>query len=675
MKKAVFGCGLAGILVLVGCQSGMYSSNVAVSKKDNGVSDYTVVDSLDVKEYSQSMPVVVEYKSTNKKGEHGLNNLLWFFTLGIVPGIMSEETTYDVTVKTPIGEKTGTCKVEASSWMGWLPIFVPYPGIADERTSSPKLPNATLEGKVRDQLVANLVSQFPKSEYVNFVAKNNSPERKAQRAKEEAAERERLAKERAEAERVRLAKEEADRSEKRVAEFELTHTVCPTNAIALYHDKAAKGDPIAQYFMGKALLWGIGCETNASMAYAWAKKSADSGFATGINLLGLCYLNGGGVEKDPLTAYEMFEKAADGGSLLGKRNAGECCLKGDGVAKDEKKGETLIKEAAEGGLVIAMLNMGYLRMGSKEYKKAASWFKMAMEAGSLEGKGMFVVAKSRGSIAKESDAELQKLRNVCDEIVGAGNGAFTRGEIASAYCILAEMAQKDDNLILELDMYERADEFGTYCSRKREIEEELAKKYSKSTILAMKKKLHQNKRQIGVVNGEGKDLAAKQSNQLLSFCGIKFGDELPKTPVFGDQRTKDGKSLMRTVKLQKPFRGMDHATVFASIKTRKICCVQLEWTTEGLGDDAVPEGKSVVEAVLKRFPDAEKIPRDMPDGFMNLHGDEYKVGGGTVSIGWVQSHFMSPPSRLQLTAKNDEFMRLAKEEYEQESGGDGSSVL
>ena len=67
------------------------------------------------------------------------------------------------------------------------------------------------------------------------------------------------------------------------------------------------------------------------------KKSADSGFATGINLLGLCYLNGGGVEKDPLTAYEMFEKAADGGSLLGKRNAGECCLKGEGVAKDEKK--------------------------------------------------------------------------------------------------------------------------------------------------------------------------------------------------------------------------------------------------------------------------------------------------------------------------------------------------
>lgn len=132
---------------------------------------------------------------------------------------------------------------------------------------------------------------------------------------------------------------------------------------------------------------------------------------------------------------------------------------------------------------------------------------------------------------------------------------------------------------------------------------------------------------------------------------------------------------MRMVKLQKPFQGMDHATVFASVKTRKICCVRLEWTKEGLNDDAVPEGSAVVGAVLKRFPDAEKIPCDMPDGFMNLHGEEYKVGGGKVSIEWVQRDFMYPPTRLQLTARNDEFMRLAEEEYNQESGGDGSSVL
>ena len=105
MKKIICGLSAVGLLVLAGCQSGMYSSNVFVDKNDTGVSDYTIVNSLDDKEYSQSMPVVVESRSTNQKGEHGLNNLLWFFTLGIVPGVSSETTTYDVTVKTPIGER------------------------------------------------------------------------------------------------------------------------------------------------------------------------------------------------------------------------------------------------------------------------------------------------------------------------------------------------------------------------------------------------------------------------------------------------------------------------------------------------------------------------------------------------------------------------------------------
>lgn len=213
-KKGMFSFGAAGVLALAGCQSGMYSCEVSAKRNNNGISDFTVVNSLDVAEFPQSMPVVVESKSTHEIGEHGWNNLLWFLTLGIVPGISSEETVYDVTVKTPLGEKSGACKVEACSWIGWLPIFIPYPGIAEERTANPQLPNAAIEGKVRDQLVANLVSQFSKKEYAEFAAKNNSPELKAQRARM-ATERKRLEKEQAaEAERVRVAKEKTEREEK-----------------------------------------------------------------------------------------------------------------------------------------------------------------------------------------------------------------------------------------------------------------------------------------------------------------------------------------------------------------------------------------------------------------------------------------------------------------------------
>lgn len=305
MKKQCAVGGVVGILALAGCQSGMYSSDVSVEKKDNGVSDYTIVKSLDCEEFPQSMPVVVESTSKNETGEHGLNNLLWFFTLGIVPGISSEMTTYEVTVKSPLGEKSGTCKVEASSWMGWLPIFIPYPGIAEERTARPKLPNELLENRVRDQLVANLVSQFSKAEYTEFSAKNNSPELKARRAKE-AAERERLAKEKAETERVRLAKEAAERTEKqrlamRTALYEKT----------VEHDLAAikkcysEGDRYENPFLGER-------RRNRGEKSDWLAKWASPrlGLAEADALAGEALLSEFGTKYMP-NAYASYEKKRD----------------------------------------------------------------------------------------------------------------------------------------------------------------------------------------------------------------------------------------------------------------------------------------------------------------------------------------------------------------------------
>ena len=325
---------MVGLLALSGCQSGMYSSDVSVDRKDDGVSDYTVVETLDldVIEYPPSMPVVVESRSTNQKGEHELNNWLWFFTLGIVPGVSSEATTYDVTVRTPIGEKSGTCTIEASSWMGWLPIFVPYPGIADERTWNPRLPNVTLEEKVRNQLVANLVSQFPKSEYANFVAKNNSPELKAQRAKEaaererlaneraeaecvrlakEAAERERLANERAEAERVRLAKEAAERAEKqrlamRTELYEMTVEYDLADIKACY----SEGDRYENPFLGER--WRNRDETTDWLA-KWS--SPRLGMTEADALAGEALLSEFGTKYLP-NAYANYEKKREALAVL-----------------------------------------------------------------------------------------------------------------------------------------------------------------------------------------------------------------------------------------------------------------------------------------------------------------------------------------------------------------------
>lgn len=171
-------------LAFVGWQSGMYSSDVSVERREGGVDDYLVVQSLPEGDAPVRMPVIVEVSTSSvMKVDHSVNNLLWFFTLGVVPFISSETEVCDMTVRTPIGEKSGTCTVEASWWGGWLPIFLPYPGVADERAANPELPNLVLAGKVRDRLVANLVSQFSKEEYASYVGRQNSQEMKAMRAK------------------------------------------------------------------------------------------------------------------------------------------------------------------------------------------------------------------------------------------------------------------------------------------------------------------------------------------------------------------------------------------------------------------------------------------------------------------------------------------------------------
>lgn len=212
--KFCIGVGIIGGLSLVGCMNSIYSSSVSVEKKEGGIESYTIVahngklvknatKQLYENNYEiSSLPVSVTSKSSTKKVElGGISGMMWLFSLGIIPGVESGETLGEVSIKTPLGEKTGSYKVEAKGWAGWLPIFLPYPGLAEERVygTSAKLPNEVFETKVREKLVGNLVSQFSKEEYVSFIAKNNSPERKAQRAKE-AAERERVA-----AERVRLA--------------------------------------------------------------------------------------------------------------------------------------------------------------------------------------------------------------------------------------------------------------------------------------------------------------------------------------------------------------------------------------------------------------------------------------------------------------------------------------
>ncbi len=84
---------------------------------------------------NESMPLTVYYTRNQGKEEPGNSSMLCALTLGVIPGCFQTTETIDVTVRSPAGERTGVFKIVKDEWLGWLPIFVPYPTFdSDKRT-------------------------------------------------------------------------------------------------------------------------------------------------------------------------------------------------------------------------------------------------------------------------------------------------------------------------------------------------------------------------------------------------------------------------------------------------------------------------------------------------------------------------------------------------------------
>lgn len=181
------------VMLICGCQSGLYKISTSEDNKkvDESVRYYDVdADSFErgvgsfIKDNGSSpdgvlydedsMPIqIVEGRSDKEPDKPGLSGVLWLFSLGMFPMCESEYMTQEITVKSPIGEKTGSYRIDAKRWAGWIPLFVGYPASADERDAEAKLPNRRLEGVGKNRLIKNLVGEFSYKDYVAFAKKEN----------------------------------------------------------------------------------------------------------------------------------------------------------------------------------------------------------------------------------------------------------------------------------------------------------------------------------------------------------------------------------------------------------------------------------------------------------------------------------------------------------------------
>ena len=171
---------------------------------------------------------------------------------------------------------------------------------------------------------------------------------------------------------------------------------------------------------------------------------------------------------------------------------------------------------------------------------------------------------------------------------------------------------------------------------------------------------------------KAKKEAAEESRQkgLDSFCGIDFG-----SVVNGEMyRTDGGQYLTCVVRLKTPFRGHEAARVYASVKSRRIFRIDME----GFCFDSL-EGGNLIAVVSKRY-GFEPVSHTNP--FQRIT-DSYEWRFSNALIRFYFDYSNKRGDELWnsfnksgvLSAISHSWEHFANDEFQKESGGDGSSVL
>lgn len=134
-------------------------------------------------------------------------------------------------------------------------------------------------------------------------------------------------------------------------------------------------DAEAQYYLGKAYLYGMGVDKNEKKAFEYAKKSANKNNSSGLNLLGVIYDYAEGVNKDETKAFKYYEEAAKLGNTKAMVNLAK-------VINLEEAKKWLIK-AHDLGDLNGTINLAFFLSSTeiKNYKEAIIYYDIYMKSG------------------------------------------------------------------------------------------------------------------------------------------------------------------------------------------------------------------------------------------------------------------------------------------------------
>jgi uncharacterized protein len=118
--------------------------------------------------------------------------------------------------------------------------------------------------------------------------------------------------------------------------------------LTLAYAAAQRGDPAAQYLLGKTLFEAkVTAPVQRPQARVWLEKSAQQQHAQASYPLGLIYKNGYGITPDARAAVHWFETAVRQGNPDAMFMRGNAYLEDDGVVVNQAQGVKLLQQAAE----------------------------------------------------------------------------------------------------------------------------------------------------------------------------------------------------------------------------------------------------------------------------------------------------------------------------------------
>lgn len=141
--------------------------------------------------------------------------------------------------------------------------------------------------------------------------------------------------------------------------------------------------PDCLYYLSYCYSEGLSVEKNEKLSFEYAKKSADSGYKFGQNLLGYYYKNGVGVEKDNNIVFKYYEMSAKQYSRSGLFNLARCYEEGIGCEINFERAMDYYKLSAENGYFDGWAAIGYMYSNGtgveKNLEEAIKYYKLAAE--------------------------------------------------------------------------------------------------------------------------------------------------------------------------------------------------------------------------------------------------------------------------------------------------------